>query len=85
MDQTDPIENYNSIRRELSQYNEQLESRPEIVVVTKSELPGASDIAQLLSTEIDREVFLISAVTGEGLPKLMNQISQVLEQHTRCN
>ena len=85
MDQTDPIENYNSIRRELSQYNEQLESRPEIVVVTKSELPGAAEIAQLLSTEIDRNVFLISAVTGEGLPKLMNEISQVLEHHTKCN
>ena len=39
MDQTDPIENYHSIRRELEQYSEQLKDRPEIVVVTKSELP----------------------------------------------
>lgn len=85
MDQTDPIENYNSIRHELKEYNDQLKTRPEIVVVTKSELPDAKEVAELLASEIDSEVFLISAVTGDGLPKLMNRISQVLEQHAACN
>ena len=85
MDQTDPIENYKSIRHELEQYNDQLKTRPEIVVVTKSELPGAQDIAELLAEEIGGDVQLISAVTGDGLPKLMNRIAQVLEQHATCN
>jgi GTP-binding protein len=85
MDQTDPIENYRSIRHELEEYNVQLKTRPEIVVVTKSELPDAKDVAELLAPEIDNEVFLISAVTGDGLPKLMNRISQVLELHAACN
>ncbi len=85
MDQTDPIENYNSIRHELEEYNEMLKSRPEILVVTKSELPDASDVAEKLAAETGVDVFLISAVTGAGLPKLMNRISQVLEQHAACN
>ncbi len=85
MDQTDPVENYDSIRHELEMYNDQLKSRPEIVVVTKSELPDAKRVAEKLASKIDSEVFLISAATGDGLPKLMNRISQVLEQHAACN
>ena len=85
MDQSDPIENYKAIRHELEEYNKQLKSRPEIVVVTKSELPDAADIAEMLASETDLEVMLISAVTGAGLPKLMNRISHVLEQHAACN
>ena len=63
MDQTDPIENYTSIRHELEEYNAQLKDRPEIVVVTKSELPDAADVAEMLATETGKEVHLISAVT----------------------
>jgi len=85
MDQTDPVENYKSIRHELEEYSENLKIRPEIVVVTKSELPGAAVIVQALAAETDGEVLLISAVTGEGLPKLLNRISQVLDQHATCN
>ena len=85
MDQTDPIENYLAIRHELEEYNEQLKSRPEIVVVTKSELPDAKLVAESLADKIEDEVLLISAVTGDGLTQLMNRITQVLEQHASCN
>ncbi len=85
MDQTDPIKNYQSIRHELEAYSDNLKTRPEIVVVTKAELPGAQDIAQALSDETDGEVLTISAVTGAGLPNLLNRISQVLNQHATCN
>lgn len=85
MDQTDPIENYKSIRHELEEYNDQLKSRPEIIVVTKSELPDAQAVQELLAEDTGKEVFLISAVTGAGLPNLMNRISEVLEQHKACN
>ncbi len=85
MDQTDPIENYRSIRHELEEYNEQLKTRPEIVVVTKAELPDAPEVQKRLSAETGGEVHLISAVTGQGLPKLMNQICAVLKQHKACN
>ena len=84
MDQTDPVENYTSIRHELEEYNEQLKSRPEIVVVTKSELPEAQTVCDSLSKLVNGDVLLISAVTGSGLPQLMNRISEVLEQQKAC-
>ena len=84
MDQTDPVKNYRTIRYELEQYNDRLKDRPEIIVVTKSELPNAEEIAAQLREETGREVLLISAVTGAGLPPLIHRIAQVLEQASTC-
>ncbi len=79
-DQTDPIQNYVSIREELRLYDETLMNRPEIIVVTKSELPGSAEVAEKLRAEVGRPVFNISAVTGKGLPDLVRMLSQQLEQ-----
>jgi GTP-binding protein len=80
MDQTSPLENYRVIRHELEQYNDLLRTRPEIIAVTKSELPGAAEVAQQLAAETGKPVLSISAVTGQGLPQLVQRISQVLDQ-----
>ncbi|NLF73436.1 MAG: GTPase ObgE [Candidatus Anammoximicrobium sp.] len=69
-DGTDALDNYRTIRNELRQYNERLCTRPELVVVTKCELPGAAEVRQRLVEELQREVLLISAVTGQGLNQL---------------
>ena len=79
-DQTDPIQNYVSIREELRLYDETLMNRPEIIVVTKSELPGSAEVAEKLRAEVGRPVYNISAVTGKGLPDLVRMLSQQLEQ-----
>jgi GTPase len=76
LDGTDPLENYRAIRNELQQYNEQLCQRPEIVVVTKCELPGAAETRQHLTEELHRDVLLISAVTGQGLNHLTGAIAR---------
>ncbi len=77
-DQTDPIENWKSIRQELSRYNTALGERPEILVVTKCELPDAEAVATELEQVSAREVLRISSVTGSGLPTLLNRIADTL-------
>jgi GTP-binding protein len=77
-DGTDPVENYQAIRRELAQYKAELVERPEIVTVTKSELPGADEVQARLGKVLSREVLAISAVTGRGLDKLLASISRAL-------
>ncbi len=79
IDGTDPMENYRSIRAELMQYDEELGSRPEIVCVTKAELPAAEEFHQKLSSELDRDPLLISAVTGQGLNQLTSAIFELLK------
>lgn len=79
MDGSDPIENYKNIREELRLYDINLMERPEILVVTKAELPDAAAAAELLAAETDRPVLQISAVTGQGLPELKKLVVESLE------
>ena len=84
------MENYFSIRDELSQYDKALGERPEIVAVTKAELPGADEVRDALAAAIRSHaegrgnVLLISAVTGEGLNHLSGAIQQELLQREVC-
>jgi len=82
MDQSDPIENYKTIRSELAHYSQELAERPEIVVVTKAELPDAADIHESLSQELGRQdIHLVSAVTGSGLGQLVHRIADLLAEY----
>jgi GTP-binding protein len=80
MDGTDPIENYRAIRGELAQYSADLARRPELVAVSKGELPGAEDVRQRLAEETGGEVLLFSSVTGQGLNALMSRTYAMLEE-----
>ena len=82
MDMSDPIENYLAIRHELEKYNSQLLLRPEIIVVTKSELPDAVEIREKLAEQTQKQVMLVSAVTGDGLDKLIHAIASALRHET---
>ncbi len=79
-DQTDPVENYLNIRDELRLYDAALAERPELVVVTKGELEDAAAVAELLTETIHRPVLVISAVTGKGLPQLIQETVKLLDQ-----
>lgn len=79
-DGTDPVANYSAIREELVQYNPNLGQRPEIIAVTKGELPGAPEVREQLAQHIGEEVHLISAVTGLGLNGLIQRIAGQLAE-----
>ncbi len=84
IDASDPVENYRAIRRELTEYQQQLGERPEILVVTKAELPTAADVRQRLQQATGKPVLMISAVTGEGLPVLTQSIVAQLDETSLC-
>ncbi len=79
-DGTDPLTNYRAVRSELEQYDVQLAARPEILTVTKSELPGAEEVRAQLAAETGAEVLCISAVTGQGLDRLLAAMTQALDR-----
>ena len=78
IDGSDPIENYRAIRSELRQYDVDLAERPELVAVSKGELPGAEEVRERLAEETGGEVLLFSSVTGEGLNALMTRTYAML-------
>ncbi|MGQ9573958.1 MAG: GTPase ObgE [Thermoguttaceae bacterium] len=79
MDGSDPVANYQTIREELERYDTQLAARPEIVAVTKADLPGAAAVRQRLAQALDRPVLLVSAVTGQGLNDLLAAVVRQLD------
>jgi GTP-binding protein len=79
-DGSQPLANYHAIRSELEQYKAELASRPEIIVLTKCELPEALRVRDELETALHRDVLAISAVTGQGLNKLLEQILAALAE-----
>ena len=48
--------------------------RPEIVCISKCELPDSEAAAELLEESLGRPVMRISAATGAGLPELVKEI-----------
>jgi len=79
-DGTDPLSNYRTIREELVQYDASLGRRPEIVIVSKCELPEAEAVRGTLARELGREVLAVSAATGAGLPALIHAVAAELDR-----
>jgi GTP-binding protein len=79
-DGTDPIENYRAIRSELEQYGHDLADRPEILAVSKAELPAAAEVREKLAAASGRDVLLFSSVTGQGLDQLLQKAHALLQE-----
>jgi GTP-binding protein len=77
-DGTDPLQNYWTIREELKQYDDDLAARPELIAVSKAELPGTQQLQHELQHAVGKEVLLFSSVTGQGLNKLMRRTYAML-------
>ena len=73
-DGSDPLQNYRTIRNELELYSPALAKKPEYVAMSKSDLTDSSEVHKRLAAEIGVEVDSISAVTGEGLSRLMFRV-----------
>jgi len=85
MDGTDPVENYQSLRQELKLYDADLAERPEIVAVSKAELPGAEELREQLAEASGSEVLLFSSVTGQGLKELMDRTFALLHTERQAS
>lgn len=79
-DGTEPWENYQIIRQELTEFDEKLGERPEIVVITKADIPEAKDVQTDFAEKLRKEVFLISAASREGLRDLTETIYRTLSK-----
>ena len=70
MQEGDPFDNFQMINNELKGYAEELASKPQLVVLTKIDIPEVRELAEQLREHFESlgfPVHTISAVTGEGL------------------
>jgi GTP-binding protein len=82
MDGSDPLANYETIREELTLYDPALGERPEILVVSKAELPEAAAVQEALAAATGRQVLAVSSATGSGLDELVRTVARELERRS---
>jgi GTP-binding protein len=78
LEEPKPADAYRVIRNELREYSQALYEKPELVVANKMDLTHARKNLNALCKEIGAEVIPISAVTGQGLPKLVEEMFRKL-------
>lgn len=72
----DPVLNYKVIRKELEDYDKELSKKPELLVITKSDLLDEDEKTQIKSKlgELNKEVFFVSIIDNELISNLKKQI-----------
>jgi len=78
----DPYEDYLAIRKELGNYDENVLSRPEVIVPTKLDIPGSEERLAEFKEKLpeDADIFAISSIKHTGVKALMNHTSEVLSK-----
>ncbi len=78
----DPLEDFDIINRELSDYSEELSRRPQVVAANKMDLPSWQDNYPRFRDALEARgyhVIPISAATGEGLDELKSYVYNMLQ------
>lgn len=73
-DDSDPLENYGIVQRELELHGPATASLPQVVAISKAELTGSDEVRRRLEQELSQPVLAISAVTGQGLADLVRAV-----------
>ena len=79
----DPIEDVKNIDRELARYSDRLAERPQVLVCNKADLVWIEEEPyvrefEAFAKELGREIFYVSAATGEGVKELIARVSELL-------
>ena len=77
-----PIEDYNKINEELKKYSEKLAGKKQIIVANKIDsMQDDSNLKELekIAKKSNTKLYKISAVTGEGLNELFNDVAEILK------
>jgi GTP-binding protein len=79
----DPVNDYETINQELAAYDENLATRPQIVVATKIDALDEPERLERLRARAaldERPFYAISSATNEGVRDLINAVSRALDK-----
>jgi len=74
----DPWEDYQKMCHELFAYSPVLRDKTMLVVANKMDVPGARENLERFQDRYDGEVFAVSSVTRQGIPRLILALEGLL-------
>lgn len=77
VDGRDPVSDYETLNRELAGYSKILAQKEQIIAANKMDLPEAKMNLETFKRKVKKEIFPISAATGEGLEALLQRLRKV--------
>jgi GTP-binding protein len=78
---SNPLDDFETLNRELGLFNPELSEKPQIVVINKIDLPDVQALLPDIMPYFEKlglKVFPVSAATGEGIPILLDEIARLL-------
>ncbi len=82
IDDSNAIDNYKIIEKELAMYDKKLFNKPRIVVINKIDLLTTDDlITDFISKIKHKEVLLISAINGNGCQQLIYKLAELVTKY----
>lgn len=76
----EPLADYKLIRKELKRYSPELAERPEIVALSKADIPEVREAYPALKKRFKRagiDLKLVSSATRDGVPELINELAAI--------
>jgi GTP-binding protein len=82
----DPLGDFEKINEELALFDPRLARKPQVVVLNKMDLPQTQQLWPRIRQELKKlelEAMSISAVTGQGVPTLLQRVVNLLDSLPR--
>jgi GTP-binding protein len=77
----DPVEDFESINKELEFYSTEVGKKEQILVANKMDLEGAAENLNRFKARIRKKIYPISALKGQGLEELVEAIGKRLQKN----
>lgn len=78
----DPLDDYRKLRKELKSFDPMLALRPEVIALSKADLPEVREaypaLAEAFEREVGRKLHLLSAATREGIDEMVETLAQMV-------
>jgi GTP-binding protein len=78
---SNPLDDYATLNRELALFNPELAEKPQIIVINKIDLPDVQALLPEIVPFFDKlgiKVFPVSAITGAGIAPLLDEIAATI-------
>lgn len=77
----DPYEDYQTINKELENFNPNLMKKKQIIIANKMDMPEAATNLETFKTKVtDVDIFPVSAVRNEGLDAVLLKLADILDE-----